>query len=355
MQTLALIAVLLMMSVVNVHGAQGGNSLLDKATKIGAIDGMSDAYWWLTTDRIVYFEHVPRPISVLRRKALHVPPDYAPGHYRASTLDIASQKRMAFDTFNAVIGNTIAPSPMLMSYGGGPATETVYHMPSCAMSPDRNWLVWRSGSRWRAARLDGTRKHDWLSRSPNGYAFWLSNSKWAAVASNYRHGDWMYTGVTVRDMAGRTTRNVAMNEPEKGLILGATSDGALLSVDYVQWMQTETSVVGADRYDLAGTKAAVSHINIPLPGSYTIWSVTLSTQGDRLAWVLASGDLYHIFISDTHGKRWRDLGDVKQRTNSAGSREQVSWPQGVRWLPGDNALSFVFDCNLYRIAIPTSG
>jgi hypothetical protein len=335
------------------HGAGDTNSLLAKSSVIGTMGGAPDPnYWWLTSDKIICFEHVPHAITASQRNAMEVPSDYAPGHFRAFTLDVKSDQRAPFGTFNAAIGDTIRPTPMLMSFGGGPATETEYIMPSCAMSPDGAWFTWRSWPDWRVARFDGTGQQSAQDRSPDGYVCWLSNRNWAVVDTDYRNNSWIYTNLTVHDVTGAPERKVAVNKPESGLLMGATDRAALLSIDYVSQEQIATSSVPADEFAITGRAVKTTHYTISLPGVYRVWSANLSNRGDRLAWVLSDGDDDFVYVSDTAGKRWTDLGEVNRYERANGSGEQVSWPTGIRWLPDDKALSFVFDGKLYRIGVP---
>lgn len=342
---------------INAFASNDGNTLLSKATRIGTMDGAPEPnYWWLTDTKALYFEHIPHPLSASERKDRgNVPDDYAPGYYKAFTLDTTDNRRAPFDAFNAGVEETIAAQPMLMSYGGGPATETVYNMPPCALSPDRTWFAWKSPSGWYAASLDGARRVTWPSLTMDGSVCWLSGHRWAQIDSDYRTGQWTFTNVTIHDLTAKTNQTIALNQPADGLIVGASPHGSLLSINFVTGMQTQTSAIPVNTYDISGNHAKASHTHITLPGSYRVWSVVLSTHGDRLAWVLAKRTEYHIYLSDTTGKHWIHMGQISAATTSNGGRMEMTWPQGIRWLPGDKALSFVFGDNLYRMATPSGG
>jgi len=184
------IAVFVLALSVPVIADDESRPLLDVSRQVGTMEGAPEPhYWWLTDNKIVYFEHVrhiPTPAEL--RELGKVPPDYAPGHFRAFTLRVSDGKRAPMDSLNATFGNDVAARPMLMSYGGGPSTETKYMLPSCAVSPDRKWFTWKSPTAWFAVKLDGTSKRRWPSKAVDGYVAWFAGTRCALVVSDYRHG-----------------------------------------------------------------------------------------------------------------------------------------------------------------------
>jgi len=347
------IAVFVLALSVPVIADDESRPLLDISRQVGTMEGAPEPhYWWLTDNKIVYFEHVrhiptPAELRVLGK----VPPDYAPGHFRAFTLRVSDGKRAPMDSLNATFGNDVAARPMLMSYGGGPSTETKYMLPSCAVSPDRKWFTWKSPTAWFAVKLDGTSKRRWPSKAVDGYVAWFAGTRCALVVSDYRHGGWRFSHVTVHGLSPKDYRIVAMDQPETGIIAGVTSTGRLLSTGTVVDASDTTAI---DEFDVSGKKAVVAHHAVKLPGRFHIWGAELSTHGDRLAWVLSEGIHYHIYISDTLGTKWTDLGYINRVIHQSGGETNVTWPTGVRWLPGDTAVSYVFDGKLYRTQVPVN-
>lgn len=330
------------------------SSLLAESKVVGTMDGDPEPnYWWLTDNKLIKFEVVLRSLTPAERKEVGtVPPDFRMGYYKALTVEVPGGKTEPLDSYNKAVTTSITAEPMMMSYGGGPATETKYIMPPCAVSPDAKWIAWRSNGQWRAAALDGSRSYKWPSDAEEGYVCWLDGRQWVEFDLGYQSDKWFYTAAKIHDIGTNSNRAVAMNLPANGLLVGASPDGKVVSLDYVGIdMQGPLSSVQMDEYDISGAGATMTTCKIPLPGAYRVWSADLSHSGRSIAWVLADDEIYHIYLSDLTGARWRDLGSVDLSAMAMGPGHRFDWPVGVRWQPDDKALSFVFDGKLYLLPV----
>jgi len=209
--------ILITAAAICAHATSQVKSLLDKSRQIGRMAGAPDPkYWWLSADRIIYFEHVPRPVSEEVRKQMgQVPPDFAPGYFKAFVFDVNAKNRRSFNVFNAAVAEGISAQPMLMSFNGGPPSETVYNLPSCEVSPDRKWFVWlsREESQWHSVGFDGKKPLAWPFSVMQAYSVWLPNDSWVELRSDYRNNAWTYTEAIVHSLTGIPDRKVAVGLP----------------------------------------------------------------------------------------------------------------------------------------------
>ena len=354
MRTVAVVTLCLIACMSGVWAdTSGSGSLLAKAKPVCAMKFTAQPqYCWLSAHRIVLFEHTPKPVSPAERKELRAPNDYAPGHFRAVTIDVPGGKRAPFSVFNQTVGDQIAAQPMIMSFGGGPPSKTIYNMPSWSFLPDLSWFAWVSPFGCGAVTLDGRRRLTWTGASPDDHLIWISSTQCAIVEASYSGGTWIYTRAVIHNVSGGAERSVPIDQPERGLLVGAEPNGSLLVLGHGLDSQSPVSAVQAYSYDLSGARAKVTRYAIPLPGTYGVWGATLSSSRDRLAWVLSKGETYFLYVSDLKGTHWSCLGKTAEVESGKGANKQISWPNGVRWLPNDSALSFQRAGELYELPVP---
>jgi hypothetical protein len=235
--------------------------------------------------------------------------------------------------------------------------------PRCDLSPDGRCLLWLSGHRtWIAAMLDGAREVRWRSqgRLP-GHGFWLRDSRrWVELVSHYGKGGYTITRAVVHSVDDPlAAREIPTPGLEDGLVLGLTGEDRFLIRHGVA--REDLAPVRFSEVALEGSTASLRPFDIHVPGGLSVSDVELSPGGDRLAWVLAKHGrsrelpgMYSLRVSSIHGEAVREIGRTRGLVETArGGRKRpfYYWPQAIRWVPGEERLSFVFRGELFTVPV----
>jgi hypothetical protein len=172
-----------------------------------------------------------------------------------------------------------------------PGAEVVYNPPDCDLSPDGKWILWLSDHKtWIAASLDGTQARRWPNqRRLPSHCCWLPDGQhWAELASHLGLNRYTLREAVVRSIHQDSAPKTAKLNVVDGLLLGLTHRGGIL----IHHLTPQRAVSRASfaEVTLDAPKASVRTWTVALPVQARVHEVALSRAGDRLAWMLGTGE-----------------------------------------------------------------
>jgi hypothetical protein len=334
-------------------------------------DSLENDYHWITSTQVLWLRHVHRPYppdyllaSIDEKKPLQA------GHYQAFALVTNPVHERPLEAFNAQFAPLLESTPGYLSRAGYPGYTVTFHPPYHALSPDGKWLLWHRNNRrassqeWIACALDGSQQRTWQTRPDpisgmwlTGQARWMPDSRfWIQLETTYKNEKYKYSHALIhdcRDPQAVEERDMAFLA--EGIVLGMTSSQTLL-IWHPSRRQKTTKIL-FDEVELALPKATARERTVSMPHETEVAEVSLSPQGNQLAWVLADRSenpvLYTLWTSRLNGSEMRPLiqlkGIVKQSETSF-TGQCYSWPRNIRWLPQGDQLSYLYNHGLWMIA-----
>jgi hypothetical protein len=317
-------------------------ALTDLAHQTAAVTvGLDEQYFWRDDHTLLFLRHIP---------------DHTVFH--AVLVDAATGQQTLPDEFNAKHSASMPGRRMIVTIQGSPKRETHYIPPVAALSPDQKWLLWRNNasnhSSWVAATLEG--QQEWMHSNPkeiSNHPFWMPDSlHWVELVSRYVD-DHYEIPLAQEYRLGEATpvRTIDIRGLQDGLFVGLRQDGMVMLHHHRHSMREPVRQIDLSLVGLAGETAVAQSLSIPIPVAYMAMDVTLSPQGDRLAWILLQGGerpwLYTLTIADADGAHARSIATAEE----VRSREYFSCPNALRWLPDGKQVSFDYNGAIHTIAV----
>ena len=244
---------------------------------------------------------------------------------------------------------------MIMTVAGSsepPHTE--YHLFSCALSPDGQWLVWlHNNTTWFAARLDGSRQLQWPAASRyGGECAWLPDSQqWVELVQTYQQDAYRFSKAIVHSTAHPPNpRKVIINSVADGILEGVAGN-SLLVVNFDP--ASEGAQIRMTEFSLAGPVAKPEVVTAHPPQIGAVFGVAPSPARNQLAWVTLSDDRgrYALWLSNVQGKDWQQVGSGPLEMVKQGNGVRLYWPQAVQWTPDGTKLSFIYKNALWVVPV----
>jgi hypothetical protein len=370
------------------------NLLGDNSRRLTALRE-GESYAWLSPDSLL----ILRPQTAANPGCLGnlLPVALA----RASQVTHTAFRRMLstgeetpMEVFNGKHASELLADVMVMHYPGNVGRrqmEVKHHPPEIAVSPKGRWLLWplRSGA-WRAARLDGSACVAWslAAGSAGGRAVWLPGSgRWLETVPHYEGKRRNATATTASSgFVIPALRLRRCNDPtyERMVEVTGLEDGLIAGITarYSLWMHhpdwAERRAAGRGEQALP-THTAVSEtplrgrrvearrfeIALPLPGS--VWSIQVSPQGDRLAWLIehpANSDehgmggypaaQYSLWTSDLAGGAVHEVGWASghiEASEESATGVRYAFPHEPKWSPDGSHISFTYGEAVFAVAV----
>ncbi len=303
-------------------------------------EDFAEDYFWINDHTVLFLRLTPK----------------AKGIFRAVLVDTTTGQKTLPQPFNTKNSSFLLGQSFGFGVDGSKHWDYDYAPPRVTLSPDGQWLLWPTtfgnpDFLWIAAAFDG-RQQLWNQTADQKGAiqyvgndgYWLRDSTgWVELVRKYANKKYTLTHANVFHLgAVEAVKTVRVDGWQDGLDVGMTHDGRVMMfhppANQANITQAVFSLVSLDKEEVQAERLAVS-----IPTSY-VWQVTLSPQGDRLAWVLEErrdgAQLHVIYVSDLDGKELRPIGaapGVQIRNN------RYSMPSKVRWLPDSSRLSFIYN------------
>ena len=297
--------------------------------------------------------------KAVQSHAFTFPKDFAPGYFQLRHLDTNTGLQTPWEPFDAKWSKFITSRPIIVTIPWtNPPSHTEYYLPSCALSPDSQWLVWlHDNTTWFAARLDGSRQLQWPAAGRyKGVCAWLPDShRWVELVQTYRQGAYHSEAIVHSIVAPSVSHKVPINADAgaDGTLEGVTDKNALLVVSYGYGLQWQTPQIRITKFPLAGPSAKPEVITSHPPQIGEVFGVALSPMRDQLAWVTMRNDQerYSLWLSYADGHKWQQVGSGPLETFKQGTGVGLYLPQAVQWTPDGTRVSFIYRDTLYTVPV----
>lgn len=321
-------------------------AIASKAAVAG--DSLAESYFWRDDHTLLFLRLTPKK-SV----------------YHVVLVDTGTGRKDLLPAFNTKNSPRLRGQEVVVRIVGSRVQEHHYQPPVAALSPDGKWLLWGLDSerKWVAATLDGRRQHEWqrgrdaASEAPNipTYPVWMPDSSgWIEMVSRYSGGMYTITHANLYSLdSASPPRTVRFSGLSDGLLTGLTNDNQVLLYYPRDPTDRTFPIISADFASARLDADSVTALKIALtiPDSTGIGEVVLSPQGDRLAWVLQTGEAeaahHTLYVSQADGDEMRPIGWAPYVKLGA----KYTWPNSLRWTPDGKRISFVYKSAVYTVPI----
>jgi hypothetical protein len=312
-------------------------------------EDFAEDYFWIDDHTLLFLRLTPRK----------------QGLFRAVLVDTTTGRKTLPQPFNVKNSAFLMGEPhSFLRAGSNWHWDHDYAPPRTTLSPDGQWLLWPTARtnpdvQWVAATLDGEqqlwkqiadptseRKH--LGNS----AYWLHDKTgWVELVTRYSEKQYTLPRAHIYHLGNPApVKTVEIEELGIGLDVGMTHDGRVMMYHPPENQDSITTAV----FSLVGLEGDVvkpERLMVPIPKTQNVWEVTLSPQGDRLAWVLdeirGGESINAIYVSNVDGTELRPIGTAPSVEIS---NHRYSSPNKVRWLPDGSRLSFRYNKGIHVVA-----
>ncbi len=286
------------------------------------------------------------------QKFLFLRPNPSRRHFHSLIIDAQTGSKELLTKLNEYASPSMPlVETMTVGYQNSKRIDHIYAPPRCALSPDRQWLLWQTRQNppvWHTARLDGTQKFQGKSARNADYVGWtLDGRHWIELVRSDDYSG-AYTKLVWHELGLPKSREISLRGIRDGIVLGFTGTNSLLVYHIMRSFNTKRQA-NLTELTFDEKRGHPRRFTVPLPATAVgaeIVEVVLSPKGDKLAWLLTDktplSEKGEVWVSDAAGRNMRRMGRLG---------EDSIWRRALQWLPDGRQLSFRHRGYLWKVEV----